>query len=49
MQNGAGGFVFKTDFIQNELAEDGGFMNTEVKTRKEFPETWIWDDLNKEG
>lgn len=46
--NGAG-FVFKTAISENELAEDGGFVNTEVKTRKEFPETWIWDDLNEEG
>lgn len=31
------------------LMESEKNLNTPPRSRKNFPETWIWDDINKEG
>lgn len=49
-----GGFLLKTAVFYDspilELQSVGPSVEpTSPKVRKEFPETWIWDDLNEEG
>lgn len=47
---GGGAFFEKGEmFAFNTIADDGGGFVEPPKVRKEFPETWIWEDLNKEG
>lgn len=42
--------VFKNQMFANTMADAGGFAGGEPpNVRKEFPETWIWEDLNKKG
>lgn len=48
-----GGIQEEALFLEDNISSNFGSVGTTqvqpTVVRKDFPETWIWDDLNEEG